>query len=175
MENYLPIIYLAIFLVLLGAAAWAIFQQVFKTRRIESTFTRLQTKLTKEGGTTQEYYELSGILLDKRLYTQAITNLQKALKLADSEVPENVALVYNALGFAYAAQEQYDLAIRNYKEALKLIPEYTAALNNLGFAYERKKLTTQALEMYEKTLTIEPENGVAKRRVGSLRKLVSPA
>jgi tetratricopeptide (TPR) repeat protein len=171
----LPAIYLAIFLVLLGVAAWFVIREVLKTRKVETAFTRLQRKLTQETGTAQEYYELAGILLDKRLYTQAIPQLQKALKLENSEAPEDLALIYNALGFAYAAQEQYDLAIRNYKEALKLQPGYVTALNNLGFAYERKKLTIQALETYEQALKLEPKNDNAKRRATSLRKLVTPA
>jgi tetratricopeptide (TPR) repeat protein len=76
------------------------------------------------------------------------------------------------LGFAYAAQEQYDLAIRNYKEALRLQPQYVTALNNLGFVYERKNLTSQALEVYQEALQYEPENQTAKKRAESLRKRI---
>jgi tetratricopeptide (TPR) repeat protein len=77
------------------------------------------------------------------------------------------------LGYVYFAQEQYDLAIRQYKEALKLKPDYVVALNNLGHAYEKKKLTAQALEMYEAALKFAPNNATAKRRAESLRRLVS--
>ena len=44
------------------------------------------------------------------------------------------------MGYAYFAQEQYDLAIRNYKEATKLYPEYVTALNNLANVYEKKQM-----------------------------------
>ena len=77
------------------------------------------------------------------------------------------------MGYVYFAQEQYDLAIRQYKEAIKLKPDYVSALNNLGHAYEKKKLNAQALEMYEATLKLAPNNPVAKRRAESLRRLVS--
>ena len=76
------------------------------------------------------------------------------------------------MGYGYFAQEQYDLAIRNYKEALRLNPNYVTALNNLGHAYERKSLTAQALETYEQVLQSEPQNSTAKRRAESLRKRV---
>jgi tetratricopeptide (TPR) repeat protein len=175
MSEYLPIIYLAVLLVLLGASVWFIFLQIMKTRRTESTLTRLQNKLAKDKGTAQEYYELGSILLDKKLYAQAIAQLQKALKTEDLERAEDTAVIYNALGFSYFAQEQYDLAIRQYKEALKLLPDYVTALNNLGHAYERKKLTTQALEAYEQALSLDPKNDTAKRRANSLRKLVGAA
>lgn len=174
-ETWLPVIYLSILVVLLGAAGWFLFRQIFRTRRTETRLSRLQNKLSKEKGTAQEYYELGSILLDKRLYSQAIAQFQKALKSKDLEGEENIALIYNALGFSYAAQEQFDLAIRQYKEALEKLPEYPTALNNLGFAYEKKQLTVQALEAYEESLRLDPKNTVAKRRSDSLRKRLVPS
>ncbi|MFE4105169.1 tetratricopeptide repeat protein [Almyronema epifaneia] len=171
-SNFL-LVYLSVLLVLLGVAAFFVLRQVLRTRRIETTLSRLQNKLTKEKGTAQEYYELGSLLLDKKLYTQAALYLQQALKnLSTEEEAENAAIVYNALGFTYFAQEQYDLAIRHYKDALKIAPNYVTALNNLGHSYEQKQLTTQALEAYEAALKHEPNNPTAKRRAESLRKRV---
>ncbi|XGB40870.1 MAG: tetratricopeptide repeat protein [Nodosilinea sp. LVE1205-7] len=176
MENSnLLLIYLTVLLALLGVAAFFVTRQVLKTRRIESTLSRLQTKLTKAKGTAQEYYELGSLLLDKKLYTQAALYLQQALKQIDQGELENSALVHNALGYAYFAQEQYDLAIRNYREALKIAPTYVTALNNLGHSYERKQLMKQALEAYDEALAIEPGNSTAKRRAASLKKRFTPA
>lgn len=169
MDNSLPTIYLALFLVLLGGAAWAVIRQVFKTRKVESTLSRLERKLKNERGTVEEYYELGSIYADKKLFAQAIILFQKAVKASDAD-EQNLAPIYNALGYTYFAQEQYDLAIRQYKEALKQEPNYVTALNNLGHTYERKKLTAQALEMYEEVLKYEPNNDTAKRRAESLRK-----
>jgi tetratricopeptide (TPR) repeat protein len=135
----------------------------------------LQNKLSKEKGTAQEYYELGGILLDKKLYSQAIAQFQKAMQAKDLQGSENIALLYNALGYAYAAQEQYDLAIRQYKEALQQKPNYAIALNNLGFSYEKKQLIAQALEAYEESLKYAPKNATAKRRAESLRKRLVPS
>lgn len=167
----LPVIYLGVLLAILGAIAYFLLNQIFRTRRVESSFNKLQQKLKEGKGTAQEYYELGSLYLDKKLYVQSINLFQKALKGNQIE-PENQALIYNAMGYAHFAQEQYDIAIRNYKEALKLYPEYTIALNNLANAYEKKQLTAQALETYEQTLQYDPENKIAKRRVESLRKRV---
>ncbi|MBE9140061.1 tetratricopeptide repeat protein [Nodosilinea sp. LEGE 07088] len=174
-DSNLLLVYLGILLALLSVAAFFVVRQVVKTRRIESTLSRLQSRLTKEKGTAQEYYELGSLLLDKKLYTQAALYLQQALKQLDNEEVENAAVVYNALGYSYFAQDQYDLAIRNYKEALKISPEYVTALNNLGHSYERKQLTTQALEMYENALALEPKNATARRRADSLKKRLTPS
>ena len=175
MDVDLPIVYLAVLVSLLVAAGVFLFRQVLKTRRVESTLSRLENKLTKQKGTAKDYYELGTIYLDKRLYAKSITLLKKALKAKDLGDIENRALVQNALGFAYAAQDQYDLAIRQYKEALEGLPEYPTALNNLGFVYEKKQLTAQALEAYEQALALDPKNATAKRRAESLRKRLVPS
>jgi tetratricopeptide (TPR) repeat protein len=170
MNENLPIIYISVLLGLLIFAAVFILREVIKTRVQENTFSRLQKKLKQEKGTAKEYYELGSLYLDKKLFVQSVSLLQKALK-ADRELEsENEALIHNALGYAYFAQEQYDIAIRQYKEALKLYPEYVIALNNLGNVYEKKQMTVKALETYQEALKYEPENKTAKRRAQSLEK-----
>lgn len=174
-DSSLSQLYLGLLIVLLAIAAILLFRQVFKTRRTETRFSKLQSKLTREKGTAREYYELGSIYLDKKLFSQAVQLLQKAQKAKDLEGAENIALVLNALGYAYAAQDQYDLAIRQYKEALEQKPDYITALNNLGFAYEKKQLTAQALEAYEQALSYDPANKTAKRRAESLKKRLAPS
>ncbi|MBM0741845.1 tetratricopeptide repeat protein [Phormidium sp. CLA17] len=173
MNTDLPILYIGLLLVILVAAGWAVLRQILQTRKVENSLERLQSKLTKEKGTAQEYFELGSIYLTKRIYAQASVQFKKALKDENISIEEN-ALIYNALGFAYFSQEQYDLAIRHYKDSLKANPNYVTALNNIGHAYERKQLMAQALEAYEQVLLFEPENSTAKRRAESLRKRFVP-
>ncbi|MEO3706695.1 tetratricopeptide repeat protein [Trichormus azollae] len=173
MDNNLVLVYLSIFVILLAFIAVSVVREIFRIRKLENSLSQLKTKLTKEKGTAQEYYELASIYSEKKVFTQAIPLFQKAIKAAEEEGEENIAPVYNGLGYVYFAQEQYDLAIRQYKEALKLKPDYVVALNNLGHAYEKKKLSAQALQMYEEVLKFAPNNATAKRRAKSLRRLVS--
>ncbi|MFP4007276.1 MAG: tetratricopeptide repeat protein [Spirulinaceae cyanobacterium] len=169
LDEQLPIVYLSILLVLLAIAGYLIFSQVLKVSKTEGKISKLENKLKNEKGTSLEYYELGRLYLEKKLYTQSGKLFQKALKVGNIE-PENKALIYNGLGYSYFANEQYDLAIRQYKEALDNNPEYVIALNNLAFAYERKKLLGSAIETYEETLKYDPENATAKRRLETLRK-----
>lgn len=169
MSETLPTVYLSLLLFLLTIAAVFVFWQIIKTRRLESKFSRLQKKLQAQKGSSQEYYELGSIYLEKKLFVQAVKLFQQALKDKNVE-PENLALIHNALGYAYFAQEQYDIAIRQYKEAIKLYSDYVTAWNNLGNVYERKQMAAKALESYEKALECEPNNPTAKRRAESLRK-----
>jgi tetratricopeptide (TPR) repeat protein len=174
-DQSLPILYLSILVVLLAVASWFVFRQILRTRRTETALSKLQAKLSQGKGSSKEHYELGSIFLDKRLYSQAVAQFQKALKAKDLEGAENEALVHNALGFTYAAQEQFDLAIKQYKEALERLPDYPTALNNLGFAYEKKQLIPQALEAYEAALKIDAKNSTAKRRAESMRKRLVPS
>ncbi|MDJ0595613.1 MAG: tetratricopeptide repeat protein [Pleurocapsa sp. MO_226.B13] len=174
MNENLPIIYISALLVILVLAAIYILREVIKTRRQESTFSRLQNKLKQQKGTAEEYYQLGSLYLDKKLFVQSLTLLKKALK-ADKDLPvENQALIHNAMGYAYFAQEQYDIAIREYKEALKLYPEYVVALNNLGNVYEKKQMIVKAVETYKQALEYDPENKTAQQRVKSLEKRLVP-
>lgn len=179
MDSNLAVIYLSILVGLLFFAVISVFRQIFKSRKQEGSFSKLRSKLTKESGTVTEYYQLASIYSQKKLFSQAITLFQKAIKAADdleeedADIEDYITLTYNGLGYAHFAQEQYDVAIRNYKEALKRQPEYVTALNNLAHAYEKKKLNAQALENYEKVLELDGKNAIAKRRVQSLRRLVA--
>ena len=170
MKEQLPVIYISTLLIILIVAILLIFREVIKTRRSENTFSKLQKKLKQEKGTAKEYYELGSLYLDKKLFVQSISLFEKALKADKKIETENKALIYNAMGYAYFAQEQYDIAIRQYKEALKLYPDYVIALNNLGNVYEKKQMIPQALESYETVLKSEPNNKTAKRRAESLKK-----
>lgn len=184
MDNNLAVIYLSILVAVLLFTVISVFRQIFKSRKVEGSFSKLRKKLTKEKGTAQEYYQLGSIYSEKKLYSQALTLFKKAIKAVEEEQKqeekeeqqqeqENVALIYNALGYVYFAQEQYDLAIRHYKEAVKLKTDYVTGYNNLGHAYEKKKLNSPALEAYEEALKLDPKNTTAKRRSESLRRLVS--
>ncbi|NJN61387.1 MAG: tetratricopeptide repeat protein [Coleofasciculaceae cyanobacterium RL_1_1] len=172
MDTNLAISYLIILIVLLLGSGIFIVRQVLRTRRVETTLSRLQQSATGGEASAKEYYELGSLLIDKKLFSRAIVQLQRALKADDLEGDENIALVYNALGFAYAAQEQYDLAIRQYKDAIKLQPQYVTALNNLGFVYERKMLVEKAIEVYEDALRYDTNNTTAKKRLESLRRRI---
>ena len=173
-EDTLPIIYISGLLIFLVGLTIFVILQIIKTRRNENNFNKLQKKLQKDKGNAQESYELGSMYLDKKLYVQAVNLLQKSQKMAEDEKidQENKALICNALGFAYYGQEQLDLAMRHYKEAIKLYPGYVIALNNLASAYERKQMTVKALETYQESLKYQPTNAVAKRRAESLSKRV---
>ena len=168
MDSKLGLTYLGALVALLAGVIWLVIRQILKARSLENVITELQPKLQKEKGSPEDYYQLGSVYLRKKLYAQAIALFNKALKEGGENNPE----VYNALGYSYFSQQQYDLAIKNYKEAIALQEGYVTAINNLGHAYEKKKLLPQAIEMYSQVVKLDEKNENAKRRLTSLRKQI---
>jgi tetratricopeptide (TPR) repeat protein len=61
---------------------------------------------------------------------------------------------------------QYDQAIEQYRKALDLDPNFTAAHANLGMAYLAKSKYKEGIEEIEKGLTISPGNAVSLSVLG---------
>merc|ERR1712118_138035 len=110
-----------------------------------------------------DYFALGAVLMKKKLYAQALRNLEKSAKLWDTDEVE-LAQVYNALGFAYADLGRLDKALGSFRKALCLQPGYTIAYNNLGDVYERMNDFRSAISCYKETLLYDRENIVARRR-----------
>ncbi|NNL77851.1 MAG: tetratricopeptide repeat protein [Desulfobacterales bacterium] len=83
----------------------------------------------------------------------AISHFKKAL-----EIKEDYAPARNNLGNAYAAQEDWDKAIEQYKivssDLIYATPEFP--LSNLGFAYYQIQEYTLSEKYYKKALKVKP-------------------
>ena len=67
MNDNLPVVYLSGLLLLLFGLTIFVLRQIIKSRRIESTASKLQKKIKDGGGVAQDYYQLGSIFLDKKL------------------------------------------------------------------------------------------------------------
>ena len=170
--NLLPQTYLLGLVGLLAIAAVVVGRQLLRVRRDESQLQQLEQSGAVNSRHASDLYELGSVQLRKRLYPQATATLKQALKRLGDEPDEARAVIENALGFALAAQKDYEGASKHYKMALKAKPDYPVALNNLGYAQSKLLNTKDALTLYRTTLEIEPDNGTAKRAVKKLEKLV---
>ena len=77
-----------------------------------------------------------------------------------------LALAYNDRGFAYAAQGDYDQAIADYTEAIKLKPKDASAYNNRGYAYDQQGDYDQAIKDYDQAIELKPKDAAAYRNRG---------
>ena len=57
---------------------------------------------------------------------------------------------------AYADKQEYDRAIADYDEAIRLNPEVATAFNNRGNAYADKHLYDRAIADYDEAIRLNP-------------------
>ena len=148
--NLLPQTYLLGLVGLLTVVAVIVGRQLLRVRRDEARFVQLEQAGTAASRQSADLYELGSVQLRKRLYPQAAATLKQALKRLSDEPNEARALIENALGFALAAQKDYDNAIKHYKLALKAKDDYPIAINNLAFAHKNFLSTKKQLHFIRK-------------------------
>ena len=75
----------------------------------------------------------------------------------DAVKQKNLAIDFYKQGRAYWAKGQYDLAIREYDEAIRLQPDFLLAYLRRGGAYRNKGLTDRAITDYSKAIEVAPD------------------
>nr|BDA98535.1 photosystem I assembly protein Ycf37 [Proteomonas sp. NEIS-1375] len=170
MENFLPLIYLSVLLIVLLALTITIIQQVVKRQQVERDLSALLNDVRTGQATAENYYTLGTIYLSKKLYDQAILQFRYALKNWDIDDAPGLSNLYNTIGFTYFETKQYDLAIYYYEEALKINDSYVVALNNLAYAYEKQGSVQRAIPIYQKVLGFDSQNTTAIDRLQLLQR-----
>lgn len=163
LETPVQLIYLSTLLGFLVVGAYLVVRQVLIRRELEEAAKVLGDRVRNQEASAEDYFELGVILLRKKLFTQATTNLEKALKSWEGE-PEELAQVHNALGYSYFNLEKTEAAIREYRKAVELQPGYVTAWNNLGDVLERQRKYQEAYDAYQEVLAFAPDNKVARTR-----------
>ena len=68
--------------------------------------------------------------------------------------------IYNARGMIWQHKGEYDIAIKDYNEAIRINPESSSAYNNRGNCYLIKKKYDKAIADYGEALRISPKSAV---------------
>ena len=162
--------YLIILFIVLIIISIFVFRQFLRTRKEELNLVKFEQKGLTTLTKASELYEFGSIQIKKRLYTEASKTFLKAVESYDNEPDEAKAIIENALGFSYAAQNEFKKAIKHYNSAIKSLPEYTVALNNLASAHQRLLEYDLAYATYKKVLVIDPNNKTAIKKSKELEK-----
>ena len=78
----------------------------------------------------------------------------------------NESLLFNIRGACYASLNQPEEAIKNYKDALAIKPDYSDASYNLGNVLKDLGHLDEAVKSYKKTIAIEPNYHAAQHNLG---------
>jgi tetratricopeptide (TPR) repeat protein len=85
------------------------------------------------------------------------------------ENPNNLAVAHTNRGFAYERLKNYDQAIANHTEAIRLNPSLGLAYYNRGVIFGLRGQRDRALADYNQALRIDPKHANAYNNRGSLR------
>ena len=162
--------YLIILFIVLIIISIFVFRQFLRTRKEELNLVKFEQQGLNSLTKASELYEFGSIQIKKRLYAEATKTFLKAIESYDNEPNEAKAIIENALGFSYAAQNEFKKAIKHYDSAIKLLPNYTVALNNLASAQQRLLEYDLAYATYKKVLVIDPNNKTATKKSKELEK-----
>ncbi|BAZ08591.1 TPR domain protein [Calothrix sp. NIES-4071] len=89
-------------------------------------------------------------------WNKAIDSFSDALKVENPSSALDKAAVYFFRGTAYVYKKDYNRAIVDYNQALKLDPNYDYAYYNRGLAYYNKKDYDRAIADYNQALKLDP-------------------
>lgn len=78
-------------------------------------------------------------------------------KLENSVSASKEAIDFHKAGSAYFNQEKFDLAIIEFKKALKKDPKFAFAWDDLGLSYRKLGKYKEAIECYNKSLNLDPK------------------
>ena len=65
------------------------------------------------------------------------------------QTTQTLVIAYNNRGNAYTAKGEYDRAIQDYDQSIKLNPNYARAFNNRGVAYQKKGEYDRAIKDFD--------------------------
>jgi tetratricopeptide (TPR) repeat protein len=77
------------------------------------------------------------------------------------QTSQSKALAYNSRGIARAGKGDYDLALQDYDQSIKLYPTFAKAFNNRGVAYEKKGDLDHAISDFNIAINISHDYATA--------------
>ena len=88
------------------------------------------------------------------------------------QTPQTLIIAYNNRGNAYTGKGEYDRAIQDYDQSIKLNPNYARAFNNRGVAYQKKGEYDRAIKDFDESIRLKPDydNAFANRAEAYLNK-----
>ena len=113
-----------------------------------------------------EKLRLAVNLLDQKNFKQSLSLAHDMLKV----FPKSMIL-FNIIGASNSGLNQFDDAIKSYKKALLLNPNYSEAYYNMGIAFKNMGSHLSAIDCYKKALKIQPKYAEANYNMGNALKL----
>jgi len=125
----------------------------FERGYLEQSEAFFQLALRDNPSSAEANYGLGSIYLQQQKSAEARASFEHAVQLQPT-YPGTLPKAWNNLGILAARAGRTDEAVNNFKQALKLDPDYTIALNNLGNAYRQGKQWEDAKSAFQRSLNV---------------------
>jgi tetratricopeptide (TPR) repeat protein len=87
------------------------------------------------------------------------------------QTPQTRVAAFNSRGNVHLSHRDYDRAIDDYNEAIRLDPTYAIGFNNRGLAYQGKRQIDRAIEDYDEAIRLNPAYAVALANRATARRI----
>ena len=105
----------------------------------------------------QSSEQIRGWCFEDATDDQTIQGCSNVIK-ANREAPQDLANAYFNRGSAYAGKFQYERAIQDYDQAIKLVPAFSRAFQQRGLAYANKRQFARAIQDYDQAIKLKPDS-----------------
>merc|ERR1712217_980685 len=117
LETPIQIIYLCLLVVILSTVFYIFISQLFVRIELGFAAKKIGEKVRGKHSSAKDYFEMGAVLMRMKLYTQALQNLDKSIKLWSGESFE-LSKAYNAKGIALVELNKLDSALEAYQKQL---------------------------------------------------------
>jgi len=101
----------------------------------------------------------------RKSYADAVDYYTRALRQQNSH--EAAAAIWNKMGISFQQQDEYLVARKAYKKALKLNPDLCEAWNNLGTTYFLQNKYGKSVKYYEHAIALDPSSASFHMNLGT--------
>jgi len=77
------------------------------------------------------------------------------------QTPQGLVAAFNSRGNVHLNNRDYDRAVDDFSEAIRLDPKFAIGFNNRGFALQRKGQIDRAIEDYDEAIRLNPRYALA--------------
>ena len=125
-------------------------QQSFRVYKVEQTNGQWLW-LVEEGGSARGWITAEWLIP----FDQAVDYYTNQIRANPSSVN------YLKRGQIWKHKKEYDIAIADYNEAIRLDPQSALAFNNRGYAWHNKKEYDKAIADYNEAIRLDPQSALA--------------